>query len=380
MIRKIFQKFQIFLNVFKKNIKNISFYKNSDCEEFFNQLIIQIYNSDAYIEKDFNEYINTIMERFESFFRIPPDQRNTYAEKEFLKLFQKISLDLINIFVKCSFTEDFNSTKKDIENYLNNKMANAKQVLSENKNHIKDSFDSIIQDLINNNLKKLSTNIKNKFYVLHVTFNKLKNYACEKGKEINKKYNIENSSLINDIKKIKLSNFVYRHFGVKNFMEIKNQEFIDNIIEVHGFFNTIKNFFVCLFNKDEKLKDNILELKNKLLDRFNTETLSFNNNYDNMQREIFEEFSRTMETQSTDLSKINNEDFEKALDLFVEAKFILVMDRCGNEIELNSDKNDKKDSDNENEEEEEEEYDIELGENITNLINNISEAFNDMFG
>ena len=56
------------------------------------------------------------------------------------------------------------------------------------------------------------------------------------------------------------------------------------------------------------------------------------------------------------------------------------MDRCGNEIELNSDKNDKKDSDNENEEEEEEEYDIELGENITNLINNISEAFNDMFG
>ena len=358
---KTINKISNVLEFIQKNIRNISFFKNSNSEEFFNQLMIQIYNSDAYIEKEFNDYIITTMERFESFFRVPPNKRNTYAQNEFLKFFQEISFEFINMFEKCTFTEDFDSTKKDIDDYLKDKMTNAKQVLSENNNHIKASFNSIIQEIINKNLKELSTKIKNKFYNLHVSFTKLKHYANEKGKEINKKYNIDNS-FIDDLEKIKLTNFVYRHFGIKDFLELNNQEFIENIIEVHGFFNVIKTFFHYLFKKDEKLRDNLLELKNKILDRFTTETINFNNNYENMQKAIIDELSRTMQTQSSDLSRINNEDFDKALQLFVEAKFILVVEESEDEgfvmeeekkpnnqknkdsDKHKNDKNDKKDS------------------------------------
>ena len=43
-----------------------------------------------------------------------------------------------------------------------------------------------------------------------------------------------------------------------------------------------------------------------------------------MQKEILNEFRINFQTQYSDLSKINKKDFEKALDLFIETKFILV--------------------------------------------------------
>ena len=81
-------------------------------------LIFQIYNSDIYIEKEFNDYLTHSMEKFESFFRIPPEKRNTLAEKKFYDLSKKIAIDLIDLFEKYKLEVIFDSTKQDIEKYL----------------------------------------------------------------------------------------------------------------------------------------------------------------------------------------------------------------------------------------------------------------------
>ena len=315
----------------QKNIKKISFYKNSYCEDFFNLLMEQIYNSDAYTTKEFYEYMFNIMERFDSFFRIPPDKRNTKAQNEFSDLSKKITLDLINLFEKYKFTEIFEETKKNIGKFLNDKMIEAKKILKENKKDINKSFLVILEDLMKENINTLSSNLKEQLVKLSTEFGELKNDAYNNGKKINTRNNIENSSFLDDLKRIDFSYSVKKHLGIKNFVEIDSNELIDEIIVVHGFFNLISNFFKYLFKgKDEQLKDSILELKNKILEIINMGQKTFINNYENMQREINNEFLQALLTQSSDLSRISKEDYENALNLFVETKLILFDDRDEN--------------------------------------------------
>ena len=321
---KAITKISNILNFIQQNIKNISFYKNSNSREFFDMLIFQIYNSDIYIEKEFNDYLTHSMEKFESFFRIPPEKRNTLAEKKFYDLSKKIAIDLIDLFEKYKLEVIFDSTKQDIEKYLDEQIANAKQILKANKNSVSKTFSSILEYLINNNIKNLNLNLREKLDILRKQFEKIKNYANEKGKEINIEYHVEYSSFLEDLDKIKFGSSLERHFGIENYSKSKKEEFYD-IIEVHGFLNNIKIFFKYLFKgKDIKLKDILLALKNKFVESINTEKKYFNNNYENMIKDINNEITNSFLTQSSDLSRINNEDFEKALNLFIETKMILV--------------------------------------------------------
>ena len=193
-----------------------------------------------------------------------------------------------------------------------------------NKNSVSKTFSSILEYLINNNIKNLNLNLREKLDILRKKFEKIKNYANEKGKEINNEYHVEYSSFLEDLDKIKFGSSLERHFGIENFSKSKKEEFYD-IIEVHGFLNNIKIFFKYLFKgKDIKLKDILLALKNKFVESINTEKKYFNNNYENMIKDINNEITNSFLTQSSDLSRINNEDFEKALNLFIETKMILV--------------------------------------------------------
>ena len=335
------------LNFIQKNIKNISFYKNSNIKCFFDMLTFQIYNSDAYIMKEFYDYLVHTMEKFESFFRIPPEKRNTLAQKEFYDLFSTTNADLIKLFDSFKCKDTFDSTKDKIIKYLDDQIANAKQLLKTNKNDANLSFSVILEFLINNNINQLSSNLKNELVNLGEKFKEIKNNARVKGKEININNHIECSSFLEDLDKINYDIYIKNHFGIENLLKIKNDEFIDDIIEIHGLINIIKNFFKYLFKgKDEKLKDNLLELKDKIVDIIYNEKIAFDRNYQNMQKEILNEFRKNFQTQYSDLSKINKEDFDKALELFIETKCILVEEKWKEE-DLGIQAKEKKDINNE---------------------------------
>ena len=65
-----------------------------------------------------------------------------------------------------------------------------------------------------------------------------------------------------------------------------------------------------------------------------------------MQKEILNEFRKNFQTQYSDLSKINKEDFDKALELFIETKCILVEEKSKEE-DLGIQAKEKKDINNE---------------------------------
>jgi hypothetical protein len=326
------------------------------------------------------------LEKFESFFRVSPDKRNTFAQKQFDDLSCNISTDLINLFENFHFEENFNLTKYDIQNFLNNKLKESKQILRENKKNVKQSLSAILKDITENNINKLSSILRDKLIKLINEFARLKNDVREKGKEINIKNNIENSSFLDDLENIKINNALERHFGIRDIMKIDNDELLDIIIEVHGFFNIIEHFFTYVFRKDKELKHNILELENKILEKINSEQKSFTINYENMQAEIINNFTYLFLTQSSDLSRISKEDYTNALNLYIETKIILVEDESGSE-QKNGLKNENKNMlvDNENKNNyfviEEKEINESINifvHNLSNIIDNISYFLNEL--
>ena len=91
----------------------------------------------------------------------------------------------------------------------------------------------------------------------------------------------------------------------------------DQDIFVHGAMNKIKHFFKYLFKgKDKQIKDKILILKDEVIASINEDKKSFKDNYEKMQKDIVDKITNAFLTQSSDLSRINNEDFEKALKIF----------------------------------------------------------------
>ena len=377
---KTIEKIANVLKFIQNNIKNISFYKNSNSKDFFDTLIEQIKNSDSYIEKEYSDYLKNTLKRFESFFRVSPDKRNTIAQKSFDDLSCNISVALVNLFENFHFIENFDLTIYNIENFLNDKMKESKQILKENNNNVNKSFSTILQYIRDNNIDKLSFTLGDKLKKFINEFTKLKNYAHEKGEEINIKNNIENSSFLDDLERINLENALERHFGIIDILKINNNELTDIIIGVHGFLNNIAHFFKYVFRKDKQLKDNILELKNKIIEIINREKISFINNYENMQTEIIFNFTNVLLTQSSDLSRITKEDYTKALNLFIETKLILYEDKSENKNMLFDDENKNNEF---NIEKKEKEKDINelvniFVNNISNIIDNISYILNEL--
>ena len=339
------------LKFIQNNITNISFYKNSNSKEFFDMLIFQIYNSDAYIEKEFYDYLVHSMEKFENFFRIPPEKRNTIAQTKFSELSKVIASDLMKLFESFNFGNEFESTKRDIEKYLNEQMVSAKQLLKENDNHISKSF-SEIQEHINNTIKQLSSNLGDKLKYISKKFADIKEYTNKKEKEINAENNIKYNSLLEKI------NFDYENNFDGTYIKDKNDEF-QYIIEIHGPKNKIRNFFKYLFKgKDKHMKDIISDLQNVIGPSLDEDKKSFLDNYTKMQKEIIDRITESFLNLSSNLSRINKEDFEKALKLFIETKYILLEEKSKEESIGNQKKERNKKKEEKEEKEEKEKKEI----------------------
>ena len=314
------------LNFIQINIKNISFYKESDCEDFFSQLIMQIKQSDSYMENEFYEYLDNTMEQFNSFFEIPPEKRNTHAQKEFSILEKKTRKDIEALFKNIDFSEIFEKIKADIINVLNDKMINTKAILKQNNNDMKKSYSLICDEIKKKNMKQLTSDLKIKLDKLNQNFSKIKDELYSNGKEINNKFGI-NNSFLNDLDKIILIDSIKKHFGISNLIDIKDTDLTDRIISNFGFWGSIGHFFDTLFKKKKNiLEDNIKELKTRIEEIIRDRQKAFVRNFDEVSYEIINKITKALLTQSTDLSKISQSDFNNAKELFNITKELLFED------------------------------------------------------
>ena len=320
------EKISNILKFIQINIKNITYYKESNCEDFFSQLVKQIKQSDSYMENEFYEYLDNTMEQFNSFFEIPPEKRNTHAQKEFSILEKKTRKDIEKLFSNISFSENFEKIKKDINNFLNEKILSTKQILKEHNNDIKKGYSAICNEIMNKNMKELSLALANKLEKLDEDFSKIKDDLYKNGKEINNKFEIDNSFL-DDLDKIILIDSIKNHFGISNYFSIKNAELTDKIRSNFGFWGSIGHFFDVLFKKNKNLlKENIQDLQKRIEEIIKNNQRIFIRNFDDVKKEITSRITKVLLTQSTDLSKISQSDFNNAKELFNLTKEFLFKD------------------------------------------------------
>lgn len=103
---------------FIENIKQIKFYKESFCEDFFNQLYNQILNSDALLKKQYNEYLEESFGYLDKFFNQDFEQKKNIKTED-INIFNKnIEPEVEGIFNKYNFEDIFQKHEKQIMLYL----------------------------------------------------------------------------------------------------------------------------------------------------------------------------------------------------------------------------------------------------------------------
>jgi hypothetical protein len=179
---------------------------------------------------------------------------------------------------------------------------------------------------MNKNMKELSLALANKLEKLDEDFSKIKDDLYKNGKEINNKFEIDNSFL-DDLDKIILIDSIKNHFGISNYFNIKNAELTDKIISNFGFWGSIGHFFDVLFKKNKNLlKENIQDLQKRIEEIIKNNQRIFIGNFDDVKKEITSRITKVLLTQSTDLSKISQSDFNNAKELFNLTKEFLFKD------------------------------------------------------
>jgi len=318
------------------NIKNSSFYKESYCEDFFSQLVTQIKQSDSYMENEFYEYLDNTMEQFNSFFEIPPEKRNTFAQKEFLNLEKKTKKDIELLFKDINFSENFQNKKTEIINILNDKIANINTFIKEHNNKVEESYTFLCKEIVKTNIDQLSLTLDDKLKKLQQDFSKIKENLYLEGKKINNKFEI-NNSFLNDLDKIILIDSIKKSFGIENYLAFKIDDLMNGIILNFGFWDSIGHFLSNLFRKNKNiLKDNLKEMRKRFEEIFKICEKTFVGNFEEVREEITNKITKVLLTQSTDLSNISKSDFNQAKELFNLTKEILFEDGTSFIIAKNS--------------------------------------------
>ena len=302
------------------NIKNINHYRDSNCENFFSKLRNQINNSEDLLEKQYDNYFKEITRQFESFFAIPPERRNTLAQKEFNELRKKYSLELENLFKSIKFEDFYQLTIDAIFNYLDVNIENVIILLKVNKDSVKESYKSIVKSLKEKEIIPLKEKLLDEVLELGKKFNKTIEIVSDLGNQINVKYNIDNT-FVNNLKEIDYFEAVLKNFGIYIYNANHSNDDLDSgIISNLGLFYSISNFFSYLFKgKYEELSDYLRELKKKINSLILDKKKIFLSAYENFKDEILKKFETVLYLQSTDLTRISEQNFEKVKDLFNEA-------------------------------------------------------------
>ena len=151
-------------------------------------------------------------------------------------------------------------------------------------------------------------------------FNKTIEIVSDLGNQINAKHNIDNT-FVNNLKEIDYFETVGKNFGIYIYNANHINDDLDSgIISNLGLFYSISNFFKYLFKeKYEELSDYLRELKKKINSLILDKKKIFLCAYENFKDEILQKYETVLYLQSTDLTRISEQNFEKAKDLFNEA-------------------------------------------------------------
>ena len=132
---------------FKNNLKQIKFYEESNCEQFFAFIHNQIVNSDIMLKKKYYEYLSESFKYLDKFFNQDFSEKKILKSEDLNKLKNDVERIFEEIFSKYNFEELFLATKCQIIDYLEKKKNESKDLMIEHNNNVQKAIDSIIPQI-----------------------------------------------------------------------------------------------------------------------------------------------------------------------------------------------------------------------------------------
>ena len=315
-----------------QNLKGMSFYQNSYCEGFFQNLNEQIIRSEKYKNKDYIERLHDSFVKFDRFFKLDIKKGTSQNKKEFQEKRNELKTSIERIcnenYFDAPLLKVFDETKSNIYSYLDNKKSEIKELLEKKKNI--NNVEKEINEKIGNELEAFKTKFNAAFKEfidnVETCFSKVTNILNELYKKsdtiISLKYAKDKEDLIkNDYNSLK-TNFVQE-------IESTNQNtFFENFI---GFFKNMFNFFKIFGSKEKEVNDKIDGIKKSFFEKFDEKKRIFRLKLYELKDKIKDEFYEILSLAFSDLSKIELQDWEESKKEYYKAKNLLLPNESKNE-------------------------------------------------
>ena len=315
-----------------QNLKGMSFYKNSYCEGFFQNLNEQIIRSEKYKNKDYIERLHDSFVKFDRLFKLDIKKGTSQNKKEFQEKRNELKTSIGKIcnenYFDAPLLKVFDETKRNISDYFDNKKSEIKELLEKKKNI--NNVEKEINEKIGNELEAFKTKFNAAFKEfidnVETCFSKVTNILNELYKKsdtiISLKYAKDKEDLIkNDYNSLK-TNFVQE-------IESTNQNtFFENFI---GFFKNMFNFFKIFGSKEKEVNDKIDGIKESFFEKFKEKKRIFILKLYELKEKIKDEFYEILSLAFSDLSKIELQDWEEAKKEYYKAKNLLLPNESKNE-------------------------------------------------
>ena len=293
-------------------------YKNSYCHDFLDILKNQIEFSKTYKDEDYIKKLKAILKYFDTFFS--KDIKDSKNESIDIKKFKEKREELKTKFkenLKIISLEDlFYKAKEELETNIKNYKIQGKQMVNEGKNP--EEISQIVQNSLNNFLKKLDNNLNEKIELFNKKtqglVNDIKSMASLFNQiefEKNEKYKSNFDKLINSNKDIFIPNRDEEgNGGFASFMK--------------SVWSGIKSFFRLFKGNEVVIIEKIDDLREETLESLNEKERITNFKFDDEKVKIEENFNAILALAFSDLSNIEEKEWIESRDQYIKAKYYLL--------------------------------------------------------
>ena len=326
----------------KNKIKNVTFYIESNCDQFFSQIKNQIERSNELMKNQYKNYLNESFKFLDKFFNQNFDEKKTLQTEELKHLRDNIENVFDSAFSKYDFKEIFQKYRINLISYLESKKKDSKEIMEKFDKNIEKALESI-SPTIEKDMNLFKNEIDEKLKLLNNEIEKIKKNIQELIKK----------SVINEENTIK-TNDKY------NFSEINNS-FLENLYNNLGIVNTTiaggigAGLTIAIFgfgvipgvgmavsgiaaismiflgfligpSREKKFKKSLEKMIRKIDEGFSDQEWNFTYTLKKLKKQLIESYKREIGISCFELKKDEQKDFEEKKALYLEIREILQKD------------------------------------------------------
>ena len=325
---------------FKNNLKQIKFYEESNCEQFFSFIHNQILNSDILLKRKYFEYLSESFKYLDKFFNQDFSEKKIIKSEDLNRLKNDVQRIFEDIFNKYKFEDLFLITKTKIVDYLNNKKKKSKELMLEYNNNVNkavESFTPEIQIELDNFKKKLEKMILNlndeieaqKKYIKEILQKSVENYNKIES-EGNFKYNEVNNSFLETL---------YNNLGIVNslvaggigagimigILGLGIIPGVGTVISAVGALSIFVIGFLAGPSREKKFKNTIDKMKKNIENGFDDQCWNLLYTIKKLKKKLIESYKREIGICSFKLNEDEQKDFEEKKEYYFRIKKILFL-------------------------------------------------------